>query len=361
MLFSQRRGIETRWSSFENPNGKKGNAGMTNRSFKGHAFESLEAGEEKTLLLAEGSGVIRRIWITLQDYSREALNATKIEIFWDGAEKAAVDAPLGDFFCAASGRLVPFENELFASPEGRSLVSYVPMPFLKKAAVRLRNESGKRNGHLYYDIDYTLERFGEPVLYFHTFWSGRRTDIGRDFEILPKVAGCGRFLGASVGVTADPVYGGAWWGEGEVKIYLDGDGRYPSLASTGSEDYIGTGWGQGTFCNRYEGCPVLRRDEGAAAFYRLHIPDPVYFERDCRVCCQQIGGAVKEDLIRIKRKGGALRLVSADLPDGLVPLMGGPSAVEPEDERIPCGTWCNFLRSDFVTAAAYFYLDRPGG
>src|SRR4029079_5990915 len=99
------------------------------------------------------------------------------------------------------------------------------------------------------------------------------TTLQQDYELLPLVRGKGRFLGVNVGVQADKErYGTTWWGEGEVKVYLDGDTDLPTLCGTGTEDYIGTAWGQGRFAHLYQGCPVADGEAMAYCFYRYHIP-----------------------------------------------------------------------------------------
>ena len=50
---------------------------------------------------------------------------------------------------------------------------------------------------------------------------------------------------------------------------------------TGTEDYIGTGWGQGAYAHRFQGCLIADAERDEWAFYRYHVPDPVYFASDC--------------------------------------------------------------------------------
>jgi len=114
----------------------------------------------------------------------------------------------------------------------------------------------------------------------------------------------------NVGVRANPAYGGSWWGEGEVKIFLDGDSGFPTLCGTGTEDYIGSAWGQRKFANRFQGCPVADEQKAEWAFYRFHVPDPVYFENDCRVVLPQIGGNSKEKVIEMVKAGIPMKPIS---------------------------------------------------
>ena len=269
-LYTIPQDAQTRWISFENQTGEKGRGGMENMGAKGHAMDHIKAGDSKVLFDVKGSGIIHRMWITIDDKSPEMLRSLKIEMFWDGAEKPAVVAPLGDFFGVGLGRMTSFENELFSSPEGKSFNSYIPMPFKTAARIVITNESPKDLLMIFYDINYSVTKALDPnSLYFHCYWNREiKTELGRDFEILPAVAGKGRFIGTNIGVIDDSVYQGRWWGEGEVKVFLDGDTDFPTLVGTGTEDYIGTGWGQGIFNHRFQGCLIADREKHEWAFYR---------------------------------------------------------------------------------------------
>ncbi len=358
-LYQVKEGERPRWISFENPTGAKGQGAMENKGAKGHPYEPVAAGETKVLLDQQGSGRIVRMWITVRDRSPEMLRGLKLEMFWDGASKPAVAVPFGDFFGVGLGRTAVYETELFANPEGRSFVSYVPMPYRTGARVTVTNESGKDLEMLFYDIDIVSTDAPDPAdLYFHAYWSRElATEVGRDFEILPRVEGIGRFLGTNAGITANPQYGDHWWGEGEVKIYLDGDTDYPTLAGTGTEDYIGTGWGQGQYIQRFQGCSIADPGNRQWAFYRYHVPDPVYFEQDIRVTIQQMGGSQKENVIALLDKGVPLQPVTVQNPEVFIRLLDRDKP-DLRDPDLPEG-WTNYYRSDDVSATAYFYLDRP--
>jgi hypothetical protein len=351
---------QSRWISFENPTGEKGKGGMENRGAKGHAMDVVLAGESKILLDVQGAGVIRRMWVTISDRSPQMLRGLKIEMFWDGAKKPAVSAPFGDFFGIGLGRRTPFECAFFSDPEGRSFNSRIPMPFKKSARIVVSNESGKNLDMLFYDINYTLSKKPDrTALYFHCFWSrDTLTTLGRDFEMLPKISGKGRFLGVNLGVMANPVYQKAWWGEGEVKVYLDGDAQYPTLVGTGTEDYIGSAWGQDKYCNDYQGCLVADTEKDHWAFYRYHVPDPIYFYQDCRVTIQQIGGNQKKQVIAMQQGGVPLIPISIHNAPEFVKLLEIKPVPDLTDPGLIDG-WTNFYRQDDVSAAAYFYLDSP--
>jgi len=357
-LFHYQPDKETRWVSFENISGEKGAGGKENKGAKGHAFDQIPAGGSVDLVDMEGSGTIRRIWLTLSDRSPEMLRSLRLEMYWEESPDPAVSAPLGDFFGVGLGRRVPFESALFSDPEGRSFNCIVPMPFKKHARIVVHNDAASPVV-IFYDVDILLEDHGRDMLWFHAYWSrDQQTTLEEDFEILPLVEGSGRFLGTNIGIQADPVYGNSWWGEGEVKIYLDGDGAHATLVGTGTEDYVGTAYGQGTFDHLYQGSPVIDQEAGLFAFYRYHIPDPVFFHEDIRVTIQQIGGAMKDQVAKMLEDGAVLRPVSIHNDEGFQGLMDLKEPVNLRDPEQTNG-WTNFYRQDDVSATAYFYLDRP--
>jgi hypothetical protein len=321
----------------------------------------MKAGETKTLLNASGAGSIRRIWITIPDRSPRMLRSLRLDMTWDNAAEPAVSVPLGDFFGAILGRTAAFENELFANPEGRSFNCYIPMPFRKAAKVTLTNESGQDIPNLFYQIDYLkTAKPDADLLYFHAYWNRQRaTTPGEDFEFLPRVRGEGRFLGVHFGVISNPEITG-WWGEGEVKMYVDGDTALPTLAGTGAEDYIGTGWGQGTFSNRYQGCLLADGKQGRYASYRYHVPDPVYFHQDLRVTIQAMGGDTKENVLKMLDKGAPIRPVTIDEKGKpFVRLLETQPAPDLRTHASQPDAWVNVYRRDDWSSVALFYLDTP--
>jgi len=82
-IFQMPPNVESRVSSFENPNGTKGNGGKTNKTAKGNAFETIKEGETKTLLDVNGQGIIQRIWLTV-NRSPIILRSLHLKMFWDG-------------------------------------------------------------------------------------------------------------------------------------------------------------------------------------------------------------------------------------------------------------------------------------
>lgn len=346
-LFVMPKGnIQTRWASAENWKGEKGVGGQANAGRKGSPAFPLKAGESKVLAEVSGqSGMVRRIWTTINDRSPKMLRGIKIEMYWDGSDKPAVAAPIGDFYGHGLGRMATFQNALFSSPEGRSFNCRIPMPFKTGMKIVVTNETDKDLRMFFYDVNYTIgDEHPDDVLYFHAhFRRENPTTIKKDYELLPKVAGKGRYLGALVGVKPNTEkYGKSWWGEGEVKVYLDGDTKLPTLCGTGTEDYIGTGWGQGQYAQTYQGCSIADSKAFEYVFYRLHIPDPVYFHQDARVTIQQIGYFGKDHHEIFKKQG--------------IPLRAGPGEKVLDLEKQPGGL---FERQDDWSSCAYFYLDSP--
>ena len=361
-LFQFDSTLTPRWASFENPTAAKGKAAMENHGAKGHPSDEIKPGETKVLLNTKGSGIINRMWITIDDRSPEMLRSLKLEMFWDDASKPAVSVPFGDFFGMGLGKTATFHNALFGNPEGRSFICYIPMPFKTAARVQLTNESKKRLPHIFYDIDFQqTSAWSNDNLYFHAYWHrDTATELAKDFELLPHINGKGRFLGVNVGVIANPVYEGHWWGEGEVKIFLDGDTDYPTLAGTGTEDYIGTGWGQGEFFNDYAGSLYTNKNnDNGWTFYRYHIPDPVFFKTDCKVVLPEMGSNKKELVAALQAKGVPLIPATIDDQQGYPkPLYTPGKITDLKDTSLPDG-YVMFYRSDDVSSTAYFYLDKP--
>jgi hypothetical protein len=359
-LFEYSDQVEPRWFSFENISGAKGEAGKENNGAKGHPCDYIKPGESKTLLDMQEAGIINRVWITINDRSPEMLRSLKLEMFWDNEIKPAVSVPLGDFFGVGLGQTASFENALFANPEGRSFNCFIPMPFKKAARIVITNESRKNLDMIFFDIDVQqLKSWDDDFLYFHAYWHrDTATTLARDYEIMPDVKGRGRFLGSNVGVICSKSYKGFWWGEGEVKMYLDGDKDYPTMAGSGTEDYIGTAWGQGKFNQRYTGCLVADSEHDLWAFYRFHIPDPVYFKNQCRVAIQQIGGGPKAEVKKLLDKGIPLIPVTIHEIPILHPIYVRDSLNRLDNPALPEG-WTNFYRSDDYSSVAYFYLNLP--
>ena len=354
-LFSANRAISPRWASFENPDALPHRGAAVNRGAKGSPARVIQPGETVTLMHTTGSGVVRRIWLTVDRRTPAVLRRVVLRMYWDGSEKPAVDCPLADFFGFGLANMRPYESELFASPEGRSFNCFIPMPFYTGARITFTNENEAGIG-LFYDVDFTLEPLEKGrCLYFHAFWNRENpTLLGREYTILPRVEGHGRFLGASLGVMANTkLYLDTWFGEGEVKVYMDGDGDRPTLCGTGTEDYIGDAWGQAPFVNRYTGCLEGDFATGRFSFYRWHIVDPIYFRQDARVTIHAMGNDVKAKVRKVQEMGSPM----------IVTNENGRGVYDPEHPYLitddsPEGGY-NFYRQDDFCSTAYFYLDSP--
>ena len=345
-------------SSFENINGLKGSGGKTNHSAKGNPSESLKGGESKTLLDISGAGIIQRMWFTVRDRSPKMMRSMRFQIYWDGQEKPAVDVPFGDFFGYGLSKVVAYESALFSNPEGRSFNCMIPMPFRKGAKVVLINESKITIPSLFYDIDFIQTvKIPDDALYFHAFWTRQKTsEIGKDFVFLPAIKGKGRFLGVNMGVNIDPRYGKSWWGEGEVKMYIDNDSAMPTINGTGTEDYIGTGWGMGKFTGMYQGCTVADDSLKQYAFYRFHVPDVIGFRESFSASIQQIGGDMRDAVRKMIKENAPLKPVTVGWLNGFRLLLDDPKDIF--DTDFPFG-WVNFYRTDDYSATSYFYLNSP--
>jgi Protein of unknown function (DUF2961) len=364
----------TRWVSPENPDAEKGEGGQSNRGAKGNAFFIVPPGAQQVLLEEQGAGIIRRIWMSgTIPRNEEQRRLVRLDMYWDGAAKPAVSVPIGDFFGVGLGLTASHESAYFSNPESKSFNCAIPMPFRKAAKIVITNESSSY-ALVWYDINYLkMKRLPKNVLYFHSFWNRQpKTELGVDYEVLPKVEGKGRYLGCNIGVAGDSIYRGTWFGEGEVKVFLDGDKDLPTLVGTGTEDYIGTGWGQGEFRGQWQGSTISDSQRDFYTFYRFHGPDPVYFHENCRVTIQQIGNSTLDKVRDLATKHPAdvkpVWVFDFHNASDIMRLQGLPPEqlrlLEPGslpgffDPAMPSGS-VNFYRRDDVSATAYFYLDKP--
>lgn len=349
-LYDVPRGIRTRWASAENWDGREGDGGRTCNGRKGSPCFRLHCGESKVLAEATGSsGTLRRFWVTMSDRSFAMLRGVRVNMYWDAAPTPAVSAPIGDLFGHGIGRMAAFESAFLSSPEARSFNCCIPMPFRTGMKVVVTNETDRDQGMFFYDVNYTLgDRHDDDMCYLHAHWRRENpTTIGQDYEFLPRVEGRGRFLGVNAGVIADTdTYFDSWWGEGEFKAYLDDDTDYPTLCGTGTEDYTGTGWGLGPYAERHQGCTIADRTAMQYAFYRWHLPDPLYFATSIRTTMHQIGCWGPGNIQKLRDAGRPLTSV----PDG------GPVDLNKAAEDNGYGL---FERSDDWSSCCYFYLDRP--
>ncbi|HUR78065.1 MAG TPA: glycoside hydrolase family 172 protein [Acidimicrobiales bacterium] len=290
------KGVESRAVTFENPTGARGAGGTVANGRKGAPFQLIDAGERVVLAEIDGPGVIRHIWMTFPLAPPEIMRAKLIEVFYDGASEPSISVPAMDFFGVPFGRPVALDSALVSIGEGRGYNSFIPMPFKRSVRIEYVNASTRRSP-LYYQVDYTLEPdLADDATYLHaTYRRENPTTRMQDFVISDGLRGPGRFLGCVVGVRV--IDGMVWYGEGEVKMFIDGDTSLPTICGTGLEDYVGTAWGMGPHQSLYMGAPLDVRGPGVApganpdfvGFYRWHVPDPVFFADSLKVTIQQIG------------------------------------------------------------------------
>ncbi len=291
--------LDSRAVTFENPSGARGAGGTAHGGRKGAPMRELAPGEKVVLADLEGPGTIRHVWMTFPPARPEWMRAMVLEVFYDDASEPSISVPCLDFFGLPHGRPAHYVSALTAAQQGRGFNAYLPIPFRRRIRVELTNGAA-RAMFLYYQLDYTLERELAPEtgLLHVSFRRENPTRLREDFTIASGLRGPGRYLGCSVGIRPLPAEHFVWYGEGELKIYRDGDGSHPTICGTGLEDYVGTAWGMGAHFALYGGVPLeVRAPDGPAipdftSFYRWHVLDPVVFARDLRVTIQQIGYAV---------------------------------------------------------------------
>ena len=304
----------------ENPTGEKGKGGMAasnlGPSRKGSpCLKDIPSGATVTLADIEGPGIINHIWITVTNKTTEAecfvLSDLVIRIYWDDEVVPSVESPLGDLFCCGFARECTVNSIPIAVIPNRGMNSYFQMPFRKRARITLENQHANPIPAFFYQIDYCIvDELNDDVAYFHAQWRRERlTTIGKDYVILDNVKGRGHYVGTYLALTTLERY---WWGEGEVKFYIDGDLEYPTICGTGTEDYFGGSWSfakqvngktvEQNYNTAYMGYPYYSSHDELIhndyhnddclpmrGFYRWHIQDPICFDEDLKVTIQQIG------------------------------------------------------------------------
>lgn len=292
--FSWPKGRVSRSISFENPDGAEGGGGKAasplGQGRKGSAVRHVHDGETMQLADIKGNGTIRHIWLTTHD-KPHYLRGSLIRIYWDEQDHPSIEVPLCEFFGFAHGKANAFESAFHSVGSTKAMNIWVPMPFTKRARVEFVNQSGSRLP-LFYQIDYTLgDQHPEDVGRLHaSFHRECATTPGEDFEIMSERKARIRYLGTVLGIRPnDPL----WWGEGEMKVFIDDDGPFPTIAGTGAEDYIGQAWGVQRDAFLHHGCVYKENesdaDTGVISAYRWHLADPIICETSIRVTIQQIG------------------------------------------------------------------------
>jgi len=281
-------GLVSRSISFENPTGAPGEGGKAASKLgvgrKGAPSITLKAGQEVQLCDIEGSGTIRHIWMTTRKNPAN-LRSLVLRAWWDDQGHPSIECPIGDLMGFAHGKVMPYHSAAHSVGQNAGMNIWLPMPFTKRARITLTNE-GKEGVPLYYQIDYTIaDNHPADVGRLHVLFRRENpTTTRRDFELLPHRKNKGRFVGAVIGIrnlTPDQ-----WWGEGEIKVYMDGDTDFPTICGTGSEDYVGLSYGMQQTPFLYNGCSL--NEKSFVSMYRWHLPDPIAWQKECRITIQQI-------------------------------------------------------------------------
>lgn len=294
---------ETRSISPENPDGRRGGgahalppdavhpAAWLGEGWKVRPRIFLQPGQLLTLAEIDGPGVIQHIWVTV---APEAMRHCVLRMYWDGEETPSVEAPLGDFFANVFGDYYPVNSLPVAVNPTGGYNSYWPLPFRRHARITLENQYPEEipRARIFYQVTYGLGDVPDSAAYFHAQYRRSLTTRQQpEHTILDGVAGQGHYVGTVLGWNQ---FSSGWWGEGEVKFYLDGDGVYPTICGTGTEDYFGGAFAfQDTFSTAFLGYPRWRKGEADApplhGLYRWHVLDPIRFRHDLRVTVQALG------------------------------------------------------------------------
>jgi len=306
---SQLSNAVTRSISAENFDGRKGGGGRETEGTGAIAARELGQGwkvspsvniaGQATITLADidGPGVIQHIWLTVHPTAWRRLI---FRCFWDDEPTPSVETPLGDFFANGWCERCNIASLAIAVNPAGGFNSYWEMPFRKRARITVENLSPEPVNGFYYQITYALTEIPETSAYFHAQW--RRSNplpYQTVHTLLEGVQGQGHYVGTYL---AWGVNNTGWWGEGEIKFYLDGDDEWPTICGTGTEDYFGGAWnfefppGQyGVFTGPYTGLPQVLKPDGLYrsqqrfGMYRWHILDPIRFRQDLRVTIQALG------------------------------------------------------------------------
>jgi hypothetical protein len=305
---------KSRSISPENFTGEKGKGAMATtegsawrsarelgQGWKTSPFVRIPARETFTLADIEGPGCIQQIWLTPAPLDRTRWMI--LRFYWDDETHPSVEVPLGDFFACGWARYAQINSLAVCVNPGSAFNSYWQMPFRKKARVTIENLD-ENQITIYYQINYTLTQVPEDAAYFHAQF--RREDPLKQaglYTILDGVEGRGHYVGTYM---AWEVHSTGWWGEGEIKFYLDGDKEFPTICGTGTEDYFCGSYNFDTrdaqgkqryteFTGPYAGMPQVIRPDGLYdsqqrfGLYRWHITDPIRFEKDLKVTIQALG------------------------------------------------------------------------
>lgn len=270
------------------------------QGWKVNPYIIIEPGQEFTLADVEGEGAIQHIWMTPTGDFRQSI----LRFYWDDETHPSIEVPVGDFFAAGWQPALPQIKSLAVCVNpGSGLNCYWQMPFRKNFKITMENRS-KAKMSLYYQVDYTLTPIPDDAGYFHAQFNQERP-VPKDkvYTLVEGIKGKGHYVGTYL---ARGTYDAGWWGEGEIKFYMDGDVDFPTICGTGEEDYFCGSYGysmhkdkQGvnqykSFDSPYSGFHYFP-DDPATSYqtkigqYRWHILDPIRFETDMKVTLQSLG------------------------------------------------------------------------
>jgi hypothetical protein len=303
--------IETRLISPENPTGEKAKGGMAipdpadpdlpfskaavhlGQGWKVRPFVKPKAGETITIMDVAGPGVIQHIWMATETNWIGNGRASVLRFYWDGEKEPSIEVPMTDFFAVGHDMFARVNSLAVVVNPMSALNCYWPMPFRKHARITFTNEGDKDLGLMTYQITYAKGGIPENTAYFHAQWRRATVDTSHpEYTILDGVKGKGKYVGTFLAWTQ--LHSG-WFGEGEVKFFVDGDGRFPTICGTGTEDYFGGSYGfPEVYTTAYVGNTL--DNKGAAdggprkwSLYRWHIMDPVWFKKELRMTIQALG------------------------------------------------------------------------
>jgi hypothetical protein len=296
----------TRSVSAENPTGGKGLGGRSvpdptekeyplsgraadelGQGWKVRPFLRVNRGQTAILMDVKGPGVIQHIWM-VENISR----AHVLRFYWDGEETPSIEVPAPDFFAVGHETVAPVNSLAVVVNPRNALNCYWPMPFRSRARVTLTNESSTRDLDLMaYQITYQEIEVPAGAGMLHAQFRRARTDAVNPYVILDGVRGHGRYVGTFLAWTQRK---NGWFGEGEVKFFIDGDREFPTICGTGTEDYFGGRYGfPSPFSGPYSGTTLPANDNAEPpvrwSLYRWHIPDPINFQQDLKVAIQALG------------------------------------------------------------------------
>ncbi len=315
---------KSRSISAENFTGEKGKAGMADpkdkdipnaanaygpardlgQGWKVNPFVRIDAGTTFTLAEIQGPGAIQHIWMTPTGTWRFAI----LRIYWDDETEPSVECPVGDFFGMGWNQYAHLNSLAVTVNPGSAFNCYWVMPFRKKCKITMENINPDGAAMTcYYQIDYTLTDVPDDAAYFHAQFRRSNPNMTSVHTIVDGIKGKGHYVGVYMawGVTNNN-----WWGEGEIKFYMDGDTKFPTICGTGTEDYFCGSYDFDTkkknafgvvdvnyteFSTAYAGLHQVIRGDGHYAvmqrfgLYRWHIMDPIRFEKDLKVTIQDLG------------------------------------------------------------------------